>query len=152
VKVQVVLNRDVGGDKTGFSIYFQDGKQFVEVSTGVLNGKCETSIDNSTSIATIQARCTSTITQDEIYNLFGEAGLEYGPYFQGIKTLSRGEKEAVGEVIVKSECGEALSYLLHPTLLDSAFQCLLGAVSNLSASYLPTSIKSLVVFSPCHKK
>jgi acyl transferase domain-containing protein/NADPH:quinone reductase-like Zn-dependent oxidoreductase/surfactin synthase thioesterase subunit/NAD(P)-dependent dehydrogenase (short-subunit alcohol dehydrogenase family)/ubiquinone/menaquinone biosynthesis C-methylase UbiE len=154
VQTQVVLNSNGGikeSNKSGFTILVQDSKQWVEISTGSLVLSPEKKSAEEIVIADIQARCTSTtITKTEIYNLFLEAGLEYGPFFQGIQSLARGDKEAIGEVIPPA-CAQSTNYLLHPTLLDACFQCLLGAVSNLNGSYLPTLIKSLRVASPCHE-
>eukprot|EP01103_Thecamoeba_quadrilineata_P016450 TRINITY_DN5503_c0_g1_i1.p1 TRINITY_DN5503_c0_g1~~TRINITY_DN5503_c0_g1_i1.p1 ORF type:complete len:1988 (-),score=362.33 TRINITY_DN5503_c0_g1_i1:138-5957(-) len=150
IKTQVILDKD--GDKTTFSTLVGEGSnRWQEVSTGVLGKFSQDDLANSpVDIQSIKQRCPAELTQKEIYSIFLEAGLEYGPNFQGISKLSRGESEAIGE-LVPPLCASSVDYLLHPTILDATFQCLLGAVSGLSGSYLPTILKSLKIYRPCHE-
>jgi acyl transferase domain-containing protein/NADPH:quinone reductase-like Zn-dependent oxidoreductase/acyl carrier protein len=62
-----------------------------------------------------------------LYARFVELGYEYGPAFQGLRSVWRLGEEAVGEVALGPEqAREAASYNVHPALLDSALHVALG--------------------------
>ena len=64
----------------------------------------------------------------EVYGRLASRGIAYGPAFRGLKGLSGGPSEALGEVVLTS--AEGLT--AHPAFLDSCFQVLAG-VSELAA-------------------
>lgn len=61
----------------------------------------------------------------ELYHQFKEQGLEYGPAFRGIKKLWKSNGEALAEIEVFESVKD---YKLHPTILDSALQTLIGTI------------------------
>jgi acyl transferase domain-containing protein/acyl carrier protein len=79
------------------------------------------------------------------YQRMQRRGLEYGPWFQGIRQLWRG----TNEVLALIEGSEALSTErahLHPTLLDACLQSLLALLDSDGAEqhmYLPVAIRQL---------
>ncbi len=55
------------------------------------------------------------------YERLADMGLDYGPLFQGLRKLWRGERELYAEVALDEEsAAQAGSYGVHPALLDSA--------------------------------
>ena len=80
-----------------------------------------------------------------IYKLFAEQGLDYGTQFQGIKRLWKNSGQALSEIEVACEG----NYLVPPTLLDAAFQTLIGTVEQhfAEAVILPNQIDQLI-YSP----
>ena len=57
----------------------------------------------------------------ELYERLAEAGLEYGPAFQGLRAAWRQGEDVFVEVSLPEErAGEAERYALHPALLDAA--------------------------------
>jgi len=76
---------------------------------------------------------------EAIYNQFVEQGLEYGPTFRCIKNLWKGNKEALAEIAAPNNND---GYHIHPALLDSALQTLIGAID-------PNEYKGGVIL-PCH--
>lgn len=103
-----------------------------------------------TDLAAIQSRCEVQIEGAEHYQQMRERGLEYGPYFQGVRRLRR---DAGGdEVLAWIEGHVDLSARphgnrLHPTLFDSALQTLLttlGAKGDTEV-YIPVGIRQLVL-------
>jgi NADPH:quinone reductase-like Zn-dependent oxidoreductase/NADP-dependent 3-hydroxy acid dehydrogenase YdfG len=58
------------------------------------------------------------------YARFSAVGLDYGPSFQGIRRLWRGEDEALAEVELSA--ADASEYGLHPALLDACMQAVAG--------------------------
>ncbi len=70
---------------------------------------------------------------DDAYERLIDAGLEYGPAFQGLRGVWRRGEEFFAEVALGDEqAGEARSYGVHPALLDSALQAL--ALASLGES------------------
>jgi acyl transferase domain-containing protein/surfactin synthase thioesterase subunit/acyl carrier protein len=66
----------------------------------------------------IKQRCATSISVDSYYLTLRKLGLEYGPSFQGIKALHRGEHEVLAHVVIPEQLAESTSYL-HPALLDA---------------------------------
>ncbi len=57
-----------------------------------------------------------------LYDRLAEAGYEYGPAFQGVRSIWRRGEELFGEVALDAgQSEEAPSFALHPALLDAAF-------------------------------
>ncbi len=86
----------------------------------------------------------------EAYVLFRRTGLEYGPAFQGIRQVWRGEGEALAAVSLgEGEAGEARLYQAHPALLDACFQVLLAVLPSTVESpllFMPVTVGSLRMF------
>lgn len=79
------------------------------------------------------------------YQHAASIGLNYGPAFQTLTAL----KTTPDGVIARLKSGtaaqqEAGQYLLHPTLLDGAFQSLLAAISD-GPAYVPNSCSRLTL-------
>jgi acyl transferase domain-containing protein/acyl carrier protein len=83
---------------------------------------------------------------DAYYENLRRRGLEYGPSFRTIRELRFQERESIGLIAVPENLApQAEQYLLHPTLLDGAFQTL-GATLKGSAeggAYLPIGFEAL---------
>jgi acyl transferase domain-containing protein/acyl carrier protein len=63
---------------------------------------------------------------DGLYDSLAEAGLAYGPVFQGLRALWRRGEEAFAEIeLDESQALEAGRYGIHPALLDSALHAAL---------------------------
>ncbi len=108
------------------------------------------------SLDEIRARCPQRKTAAELYASLRNAGLEYGPSFQGVQQLWCGQREALGEVrlppAVIPVCqtnGNSDGTWIHPALLDSCLQVLAAALpedrtgSGRKWIYLPTGVASL---------
>lgn len=67
------------------------------------------------------------------YEALRQAGLEYGPYFQGIQEIWARPAEALAHIQPLAEHQPLLlnkQYSIHPALLDAAFQALGAAVTS----------------------
>ena len=108
------------------------------------------------SLEEIRARCPERKTAAELYALLRNAGLEYGPSFQGVQQLWCGHREALGEVLLPAAAtpvsqtdGKSDGAAIHPALLDSCLQVLAAAVPENSAAsgrkriYLPSGLASV---------
>jgi hypothetical protein len=89
---------------------------------------------------------------EQLYSSFSERGLEYGPVFQVLKACSFGEAGAFARLGHVVPPWQSSFQLLHPALLDGALQLLVECASrgaDSPATYLPFSVKRIVVASQC---
>ena len=82
------------------------------------------------------------------YDLLAKRGLQYGPCFQGLQELWRGDNEAIARVIIPDPVVEnASNYYIHPSFLDSCFQVLAATLPiSQSQTYLPVGLESLRMY------
>jgi acyl transferase domain-containing protein/acyl carrier protein len=99
----------------------------------------------------IHQRCHLEVSST-CYAGFKTRGLEYGPSFQGIERLWLGDQEALGQIRLPEELvADFEDYQLHPALLDSCLQAMMGMLltaapsSTQSGIYLPVAIDRLRV-------
>jgi acyl transferase domain-containing protein/NADPH:quinone reductase-like Zn-dependent oxidoreductase/SAM-dependent methyltransferase/acyl carrier protein len=92
--------------------------------------------------AAILDRCRLEVAKDAFYQHFHNAGIQYGPPFQGVAQLWCGEGEAYGRIAVDPELdADWPDYLLHPAILDAGFQVLAGTLA-LAALRNPSAAKA----------
>ncbi|WP_217998905.1 SDR family NAD(P)-dependent oxidoreductase [Paenibacillus pabuli] len=74
------------------------------------------------------AACSRSVwTGEECYRAFRQAGIQYGPAFEGIQQLLIGEGEVLAQLRLPEHLlAEMNSYLLHPCMVDSALQASIG--------------------------
>ncbi|MFE7133717.1 SDR family NAD(P)-dependent oxidoreductase, partial [Streptomyces sp. NPDC057638] len=71
------------------------------------------------------------IALDDVYDRLAAIDYQYGPAFQGLRRLWRGDGELFAEVALPEEQrGDAGRFLLHPALLDAALHPLLPGVAD----------------------
>ncbi|MCW3841499.1 SDR family NAD(P)-dependent oxidoreductase [Micromonospora yasonensis] len=96
-------------------------------------------------LATVRARCAQPLETTEHYARLARSGLRYGPAFQGIGAVRRGEHEAIAELRDPVELtGDRDPYLVHPALLDSCLQVLAAALADDgtdAGTYLPVGVE-----------
>lgn len=79
------------------------------------------------SIEEIKERCRTSFSGQDLYRLFREGGIGYGPTFQTVDQLWASELEALSLLSLPSEQATGFSrYVLHPPLLDGALQTIAG--------------------------
>ncbi len=82
-------------------------------------------------LAAVKKRCVRTMSGDACYALFREMGLSYGPGFRPIEALRFNETEALARLKLPGPlAADKGRFLLHPSLVDGAFQTVVGLVSN----------------------
>ncbi|WP_255298559.1 SDR family NAD(P)-dependent oxidoreductase [Brevibacillus dissolubilis] len=109
-------------------------------------------------IRSLQAECNQlTVTQEDIYKAFHSMELGYGPGFQGIEKLYIGEKQLLARISLPVSVRNTQDqYLLHPSLMDSAFHTSVGFVLGAKEGdgaearlSLPFAMEQLEIFGPC---
>jgi acyl transferase domain-containing protein/acyl carrier protein len=152
--LSVQLVRSPG--QASFDVYSRaDGadQEWVRHATGKL-GRADGEAPEGTPLGLIRGRCGREIAKDHVYRLFSAAGMQYGPRFQGIERLWIGEDEALGQIELQGAPEDDFDdYEVHPTILDAAFQVLLGAIASkgtgqadAAAAYLPVQIDQVRLF------
>ena len=96
----------------------------------------------------LMARFPETVDATDFYPAMSAHGLQYGPAFQGVERIWRGDGEALGKLLLTEAVqAEATAYEIHPALLDACFQVLAGALATGSGQqvkegvYLPTGLR-----------
>jgi acyl transferase domain-containing protein/aryl carrier-like protein len=105
------------------------------------------------SIAPFRQRCRREFSHEECYNYLREAGLDYGPAFQGIERVWQGERESLGLVSLAHEVErDRDEHVFHPALLDACLQVIIAADGDFnrrsSGLYLPHHVAAVRL---CHR-
>ena len=99
-------------------------------------------------LATLRARLEGGITAESTYATLADMGFEYGPAFQGMTDLWRGEGEALGRVRLSEAAGASAAYQFHPALLDACFQVALCSIfpgGRETTPWVPVEVESLLL-------
>lgn len=97
----------------------------------------------------LKLRCSlNIIEQKDVYERFSSVGLDYGTTFQCIRTLYQGDNEAYAHLNIshlreKSNNLKQSQFYIHPAILDSTFQVLLGTQRYFHRAYVPTFIQQI---------
>nr|WP_233261551.1 type I polyketide synthase [Vitiosangium sp. GDMCC 1.1324] len=99
-------------------------------------------------LAALRARLGASVPAAAAYSALTGMGLEYGPAFQGLAELWRGEGEALGRVRLPELAGSSAAYRLHPALLDACFHVMAVALadSGETTPWVPVELGSLRLF------
>ena len=129
VEAQVVLTTRPG-DEAGIEVYSRAGAGEpwkLRVSTIMrLSAPAEPGPEPEDSgLAAVRERCQEAIAGPAFYRELAARGNEWGPTFQGIQRLWRGEREVLAEVrAVDTIAGSLSAYHYHPALADACGQLL----------------------------
>jgi myxalamid-type polyketide synthase MxaE and MxaD len=100
----------------------------------------------------MRARCVEEISGQDYYRRLDESGIHYGPFFQGIARLWRGDGDVLAEVQVPAGSEADLDGApIHPAILDAGLQVFAAAVAVQASEndgqgiYLPTRIDQVRV-------
>ncbi|CAI3956595.1 type I polyketide synthase [Commensalibacter papalotli (ex Botero et al. 2024)] len=107
--------------------------------------------DDIEDLSALKAKITDQVDTAFFYEQLREHGLEYGPAFQTIHELHRGDGVALAHLkLAESEQETVEEYYIHPTLLDGAFQLfgLLGAKDKALAdtTFVPVGIDRVMYY------
>ncbi|MEO5347507.1 MAG: type I polyketide synthase, partial [Magnetococcus sp. YQC-9] len=95
-------------------------------------------------MTTIRRFCTEKMDIEAVYAQLDGMGLHYGPWFRGLKSLTRCENAVLVEVAAHEAWSRAdEAYRLHPSLLDACFQALMVTMKADAGLYLPVGIQRL---------
>ncbi|MDT3429208.1 acyl transferase domain-containing protein, partial [Paenibacillus forsythiae] len=111
-------------------------------------------------LGALQAQCSlDNITAGQCYDAFKSMGIVYGPSHSGIERLFTGENIVLAKLSLPPFLqGSIDSYILHPCLMDSAFQAAIGLLLGEQTTvnemlghqpYLPFALDELRIFGAC---
>jgi NADPH:quinone reductase-like Zn-dependent oxidoreductase/thioesterase domain-containing protein/acyl carrier protein len=102
----------------------------------------------------VRARAMTSTSGSDFYQLMAQRGLAYGPAFQVLGDLHRGDRDAVARVqLPASVKREATQYRLHPVLGDALLQSMAGVVpleddgSFSPYTYMPVAVRRVRIVS-----
>ena len=87
------------------------------------------SVVTQESIAAIQARCHEEVEGAVFYSKLAERGNQWGPTFQGLQRIWRGDREVLGLIRVPDAVREHMErYEWHPAVADPCGQSMAGTI------------------------
>jgi acyl transferase domain-containing protein len=99
----------------------------------------------------IRRRCPALSDATACYQMFAQAGFDYGPRFRTIRQLWLGEKEALASVALPEEAADTTgSVLLPPALVDGALQTTISLLRTAAGGvqFLPWSVGEVLAVGP----
>lgn len=112
-------------------------------------------------VAALRNSFANKVEPTDLYTTLTGMGLHYGSYFQGLKEIFTKENEVMCRIEGHASLeGNPDHYILHPSILDSAFQSMVALVADPrnTTPFVPVSIDRFVLYrSPgnavwCHGK
>ncbi|MCR4443371.1 MAG: amino acid adenylation domain-containing protein, partial [Peptococcaceae bacterium] len=147
--------RPEANGKLAFEIYGTSGEGKEVYSQGSAEPGIEVS-SPSLSIEELKSRCgRKNLPARQYYEAFTSMGIDYGPGHRGLEEVYMGEGEALAKLslpgVLLSTSGE---YVLHPSLVDAAFQATLGLTASLGVAgemkpALPFALRELEIYERC---
>lgn len=106
------------------------------------------------SLQELRDRCPRLLDTEGLYGRLGAQGIDYGPFFRGLREIREGE----GEVFATAEMAAAgTAFTFHPTLMDAALQAIAALDSDGEApapARLPFAMEEMRAYGPlgasCH--
>ncbi|MBD3315819.1 MAG: SDR family NAD(P)-dependent oxidoreductase, partial [Chitinivibrionales bacterium] len=98
---------------------------------------------------TIKGACKKVVEHDEVYSKFAALGVQYGPYFRGIKKIWKNDNELVALLETPNEDrGNQIDGFFHTGFVDSALQSIIcfhnqSRYSAIKANKVPISAKAV---------
>ncbi|WP_052410165.1 type I polyketide synthase [Paenibacillus durus] len=134
----------------GSTTVFSQGRAVVGMNTESLR------ID----ISAVQTGCKLGILKSgECYEAYLHKGMDYGPSFRGLGEICLGSNQVLAKLSLPSGLrGKESDYVLHPSIMDAAFQATIGLWLNLPEGseevsmqkpLLPFSVKEIIIDGPC---
>lgn len=92
----------------------------------------------------------TTITSEQCYEEFRKIGLQYGKRHRGIEKVYMGKEQLLAKLSLPFSSSDIMDeFLLHPGIMDSAFQASLMLKPIEPRMALPFALQELNVFSNC---
>ena len=66
------------------------------------------------------------LSSGDCYKAYKRMGIDYGPGYKGLETVYYGQKESLAKISMPGLPGKENDYIMHPAILDSAFQAVIG--------------------------
>lgn len=111
------------------------------VSEGVISDITRQSSNGVVHLSELTGKLPLKLEKDDFYRHCHKLGLTYQENFQPVEAAWHGETESVVEISLPSSLADSVdSYLLHPVILDGAFQSLFPTIAK---GYLPVKMAEI---------
>jgi amino acid adenylation domain-containing protein len=147
-RIQIAVTRE-GDDDASFEVLSATagGSAWTPHARGRLQ-RGDGTVPSGPVDATVDASA-SGFDRAGFYAAMRARGLGYGPAFQIVQAIRRGNDRAVADVALPGELATQTSrYIVHPALLDGCLQTLAGVAATNRGFALPVGIESLRVHRP----
>lgn len=139
-------------DGLKFNIYSNKNELHCQGSMRFDNNNANRNIITSINVNDIKEKLLEEIDRNEHYEYFTSRGMHHGERLKGVQKLYSGKSEALAYIeLPKSIANTKNDFELHPTLLDSALQSVIGVkeavVDDNNVTFLPFSIRKLSIYS-----
>jgi polyketide synthase PksN len=159
VRVHIGLYPEEAG-QIAYEIYSQPEEASAELIThsqgiAVLNATQDALILD---ISALKAECSQTaFNVSQLYETFKAIGLDYGPAHRGIEQLYIGQHQILVRLILPPSVSNTQEqFILHPSLMDAAFQASMSLTMKLTSSnnkfskpIIPFALEEIEVFGKC---
>ena len=135
-EVRVVVGAEQDGGRP-VSVHSRDGDQWIRHAAGRLDA------EPVAAPVVVWPPTGEDISGAELYAAIVETGYEYGPLFQGVRTVRRSGAELYAEVVPQDTTD---GFVLHPALLDAALHP--AALNVRGTAELPFAWRGLTVHGP----
>ncbi|HVK68394.1 MAG TPA: SDR family NAD(P)-dependent oxidoreductase, partial [Polyangium sp.] len=154
-RLQVVVS-EATAEGAAVSVYSQPsssgpGEPWTEHAMGQLCPRPEGDRKPAIDFGALRARCHTQGSAAAFYGSWREFGFGWGPGFQAIVELWRGEGETLSRIELPAEAGGGAEvYGIHPVLLDAALQTLVAELTPEMGGelYLPFEVNDFLVERP----
>ncbi|WP_220029850.1 SDR family NAD(P)-dependent oxidoreductase [Paenibacillus sp. S25] len=103
-------------------------------------------------IKDLQNICSRNFDPSQLYGVFRDMGIDYGPGHQGIEMVYAGEGQVLAKLCLPSSVSDNQSqFVLHPSMIDSALQATVGLTlgSGEIKPSLPYAIQEVEIRKNC---
>ncbi len=143
-------------DEIDYEIYSQAGEQQIVHGQGRALLRSELP-PSKLDLEQIEREMERNFEPGSVYAAFARMGLMYGPAFQGIVALHRGNGRVLAQLrLPKMIEGTFGDFVLHPSLMDSAVQACVGLIDGSSEDFshprVPFALDSLRIVAPCSEE
>ncbi|HEX8647080.1 MAG TPA: SDR family NAD(P)-dependent oxidoreductase, partial [Thermoleophilaceae bacterium] len=119
--VQVTVGAADDDDRRPVEIHSRTGEEWVRHAAGVVAGEPEP----AAALGAWPPEGAEPVDADTLYDRLAEAGMGYGPAFQGLQAAWRRGDELFAEVaLAEEQAGDAERFAIHPALFDAALHTL----------------------------
>ncbi|WDZ63579.1 SDR family NAD(P)-dependent oxidoreductase [Paenibacillus polymyxa] len=103
-------------------------------------------------IKDLQNVCSRNFDPTQLYRVFRDMGIDYGPGHQGIEMVYAGEGQVLAKLCLPASVSDNQSqFVLHPSMIDSALQATIGLTlgSGEIKPSLPYAIQEVEIIKNC---
>ncbi|MBN2441656.1 MAG: SDR family NAD(P)-dependent oxidoreductase, partial [Spirochaetales bacterium] len=114
---------------------------------------CQAETEETVDLNELQSRkWKNSVSAEKCYEIFNELGIEYGPGLRGIETIYFSNDTALAKLSMPaSVITDEKKYVLHPSIMDSAFQSIIGLLSERKSgkAAMPFAIDEVTIYDKC---